>query len=617
MHKPPTPRPGFLLRFVLLCLALGGTAEAVFFYSFLPSNGAGDAIFNPPRSIDPSDVAVPPGYCIEPMAAGLTYPTSVATDDHDRVYVLESGYSYGEDFTRPRLLRLERDGSISTIAAGDETDGPWTGMSYSDGVFYVSDGGAARGGGRILRISLGGDIETLVDGLPSMGDHHTNKPVVGTDGYLYFGVGTATNSGVVGPDNAKFGWLKRTPDLHDIPPVDIVLRGRNYVSRNALDPASGQRVVTGAFVPYGTRTQPGQVIPGRLPCTGAILRTPVNGNGELEWVAWGFRNPFGLAFAPDGSLFCTDNLYDERGCRPVYGAGDLLWKVNSGLWYGFPDYYGNIPLTHPRFSEKKDQNPPGFLLAHHPNVPPEPAAWLGVRSSSDGLDFSRNPCFGHCGEAFVAVFGDIVACGDGKVRRPVGCRVVRVDPCSGTIEDFVINKGKEAGPASKEGHCGIERPVDVRFSNDGSELYVVDFGVMTTLERHKPTPYRGTGVLWRVRRTHPDRCDEVATTDPGHNGYYRRGEAIGRPIELTTSAQERGQRVYMKHCYACHQGGEGGLGPALLQLAPDPIVRLQIRTGLGAMPGFSHEEISFDEMNDLMSYIRRSRHSGPPYRPLR
>ena len=83
---------------------------------------------------------------------------------------------------------------------------------------------------------------------------------------------------------------------------------------------------------------------------------------------------------------------------------------------------------------------------------------MGVRSSCDGFDFSRNPCFGHCGEAFVAVFGDITHCGNGEVMHPVGARVVRVNPCNGVIHDFVINKGKEAGPGTKIGNCGIERP---------------------------------------------------------------------------------------------------------------------------------------------------------------
>jgi glucose/arabinose dehydrogenase len=149
------------------------------------------------------------GYCIEPVATGLTYPTAVITDEYDRVYILEAGYSFGEDFRQPRLLRLEPDGQLSVVAVG-RNNGPWTGMSYHRGVFYVSEGGEIEGG-RILRITPGGQITPLVEGLPSMGDHHTNRPVVGPDGYLYFGVGTATNSGVVGYDNAKFGWLKRHP----------------------------------------------------------------------------------------------------------------------------------------------------------------------------------------------------------------------------------------------------------------------------------------------------------------------------------------------------------------------------------------------------------------------
>jgi mono/diheme cytochrome c family protein len=159
--------------------------------------------------------------------------------------------------------------------------------------------------------------------------------------------------------------------------------------------------------------------------------------------------------------------------------------------------------------------------------------------------------------------------------------------------------------------------VDCRFNCDGSLLYVVDFGVMTTLERNKPTPYKETGVLWRVRRT--GTCG-LCLSDPGGmgpGGYYRRGEVLGRPIPLNTNARARGQVVYMKNCYACHQGGEGGLGPSLLQLAPGPIVRTQIRAGLGVMPRFSHDEISTAEMNDLLAYIRASRLSGPPYRPLR
>src|SRR3954453_1795874 len=62
---------------------------------------------NSPRRFIASDIAVPAGYRIEPVATELTYPTGVAFDDRGRMFVVESGYSYSEDFTTPRLLRIE------------------------------------------------------------------------------------------------------------------------------------------------------------------------------------------------------------------------------------------------------------------------------------------------------------------------------------------------------------------------------------------------------------------------------------------------------------------------------------------------------------------------------
>ena len=74
------------------------------------------------------------------------------------------------------------------------------------GFFPQQDSGQLQGG-RILRISPDGKITALVEKLPSFGDHHTNGPAIGPDGQVYFSVGVATNSGVVGEDNFKFGWL--------------------------------------------------------------------------------------------------------------------------------------------------------------------------------------------------------------------------------------------------------------------------------------------------------------------------------------------------------------------------------------------------------------------------
>jgi glucose/arabinose dehydrogenase len=462
-----------------------------------PSHGGGQATFTPPRQAQAADVAVPAGYRIDVVAAGLTFPSGVTFDGSGRPHVVETGYAYGEVWTTPRLLRIEPDGRLTVVASGGK-NGPWTGVTFHQGSFFVAEGGQLEGG-RILRISADGQIATLVPDLPSQGDHHTNGPVVGPDGFLYFGQGTFTNSGVVGEENAQFGWLKRFPHLHDVACRDVTLTGENFATGNPLAAAGGGgSVLTGAFSPFGVPTQAGQVVQGRVPCSGAIMRVPLMG-GTPELVAWGLRNPFGLAFAADGRLFVTDNSYDDRGSRPVHGAGDLLWAITPGTWYGWPDFHGRRPLSQGDHFDPPTGRKPRALLARHPNVPPAPVAVFGVHSSANGLDFSRNAAFDASGQAFVALFGDQAPV-VGKTMAPVGFKVVRVDVARGIIADFAINRGRINGPGSRIGSAGLERPLAVRFNPDGTALYVVDFGVMTMSERGAE-PRKETGVIWRISRS--------------------------------------------------------------------------------------------------------------------
>lgn len=458
-----------------------------------PSSGAGQTAFQPPRDVDPADVAVPPGYQVEVVATGLTFPTGITFDDDGRPVVVESGYAYGEVFLEPRLLRVGAGGAQHELARG--AGGPWTGVTHHEGAFFVAAGDVLDEG-KILRVDPDGSVTPIVTGLPSRGDHHTNGPVIGPDGWLYFAQGTATNSGVVGEDNVKFGWVERSRGFHDIPGQDIVLRGINFTSGDPLGEAGAATLTTGAFLPLGTPSAEGQVIEGRTKCTGSILRVRPDG-GEAELVAWGFRNPFGLAFSPGGRLYATDNGYDDRGSRPVWGAPDLLWAVEAGAWYGWPDFVGDQPVTREGF-QPPGKDAPGFVLAEHPGEPPRPVAHFAVHASANGFDFSRGAAFGHEGEAFVAQFGD-QAPTVGKVLAPVGCRVVRVNVETGEVEDFAVNRGRQAGPASKVGGRGLERPVAARFSPDGAALYVVDFGVLLEGPAGtKPQPW--TGVVWRITR---------------------------------------------------------------------------------------------------------------------
>lgn len=215
------------------------------------SQGGGQIDGARERTIDPSDVRLMPGYSIEPVSTGLTFPTSMDFDDEGSLYVVEAGYCYGEVWTKPRLIRINQDGSQTVIATGPE-NGPWNGVDYHKGNFYVSEGGQADGG-RILRISPDGTITPLVDNLPSIGDHHTNQLII-KDDYICFGQGTATNSAVVGVDNASFGWLKRNKEFHDVPCKDVVLSGENYRSQDVFSDNPDKKVLTGAYSPLTTRT---------------------------------------------------------------------------------------------------------------------------------------------------------------------------------------------------------------------------------------------------------------------------------------------------------------------------------------------------------------------------
>src|SRR5262249_13830046 len=143
--------------------------------------------------------------------------------------------------------------------------------------------------GRILRLrdtngdDVADDISVILDGLPSNGDHQTDRLKFGPDGLLYFGQGSATDNG--------------TPE-------------------------------------------PGR--PSEGPLNGTILRINVdNPFPQPELFAKGLRNPFGMAFDPvSGALFCTDvgpgEVCQTFPCTDTSPNEKILW-ISQGGNYGFPN----------------------------------------------------------------------------------------------------------------------------------------------------------------------------------------------------------------------------------------------------------------------------------------
>ncbi len=91
-------------------------------------------------------------------------------------------------------------------------------------------------------------------------------------------------------------------------------------------------------------------------------------------------------------------------------------------------------------------------------------------------------------------------------------------------------------------------------------------------------------------------------------GSARRGEPLVGPLPMTSAAVEHGRQVFLANCHQCHPGGEAGLGPAINDKPlPGFLIRLQVRNGLGAMPAFSPQEISAEELADLIAYLKALR----------
>ncbi|MCZ2259528.1 PQQ-dependent sugar dehydrogenase [Sporosarcina sp. G11-34] len=429
----------------------------------------------PERKLNPKDIMVPLGYKIDVFAKGLTTPINLTFTEKGEMLVADSGITDGNG----KVLKLTEQG-FTVIADGFNP--PLTGITEYEGNIYVAHRRY------VTIIQPDGTKKDIIEGLPSNGDHHNNRVVFGPDGKMYFGQGTATNSGVVGKDNS---WVKEHPFFHDYPGGRITLNGEDFQTSSFLDDFPERTTTTGAYVPFGVPTYPGKVVGGIVRASGSILRANPDGS-ELELIAWGLRNPFRLRFDRYDRLFAANHGIDVRGSRPVANSPDEFQWIQPGVWYGFPDFTGGLPVTMPQFKpEGKPQ--PTFLLAKHPMQPPHPVATFPAHSAAMGFSFNENPSFGPIGDAFVAEFGanDPITTG-GKPLPGVGHRVSRIDMSTGQVHSFALNQS--GLPASLTNGGGFERPIDAVFGADNA-LYIVDFGLFAG-EGAVPK----TGVIWKVTR---------------------------------------------------------------------------------------------------------------------
>src|SRR5262245_1502007 len=462
------------------------------------------------RPIDRSIVEGPPGVDVKLAAFNLTAPCAVAWVTAEGPYkgsmiVAETG-TYD---TKPRIYGFKPDGTwfeiyprpqrfpFGILPQSDRIYGPIGGMVVSGEEIFVTHRDIG-GRGVISSFGLTGLRSTVVADLPAEGDYSvTDIAIHPISGRLWFGLGSATNSGVVGLDNWEVGWVNDHPECCDLPAVSLKILGYRYFTRN---PGGGwfrgpDNVGTAPFHPFGKRnllTIP--PAPNDRP-TSAIYSVSPTG-GDLRVGAHGIRMPPGLAFDECAALFRTNTGMELRGTRPVKDDPDVLLKILPRTWYGFPDFSTTlIPISDKRFEppkeimDKLEYPEVSSLIDHVASTLSDPglfrdsvlmsefpwqsgAAKLAIVPATAGLKPFR-------GNAIVALNGDRspFATGGVKLNPSVGGKIIRVDLTNRQIDDFVRNT--RGMPASLQGKDveALERPIDIKFSPDG-KLYIVDYGQM-------------------------------------------------------------------------------------------------------------------------------------------
>ena len=524
--------------------------------------------FNPDNG---QDIVVPSGFKVSVFVAGLNAPTAVAFRGNAKkfeVFVLESGHGLpsicNDEITfqtafphslnpfTPDILVFNQSGTkiagplgkpanVNAPTSGTfQAHGPAIDIAFEKGFeggrLFASDSNQSlrtsgnNNSSRIVAVNPEtGLVTPFITGLPT-GDHPAEQ-ITFKDGHIYWSQGSTTNSGVVGLDNGNGA------NQQDIPCQNIVLSANVF--------ASSATVSTSGYSPHGVQ-RPGATVPafdsatGPGICDGAILRAKVNAKNPkdtIEPFSWGYRNPYGIRFAPhdhalQGGLFVTENGEDERGARPTNNAPDRLQLAQLNPdgtpdYHGWPDRFGFLDSTQAVFNPvggPGDDDPAAAvgkpvkpILAFPPQPITAPLALEPADVAIVGLDFVPDS-FVHGpvkrGAALAGREGDFgFSKGNGTPEEGHDIQLINFsrpgEPLELQLQRFAHNTTFEQ--AFVDGIRGINRPVDLKFGPDEC-AYLVDYGAVRDFGQSDPASrftvaadaplvqIPGTGVIWKICR---------------------------------------------------------------------------------------------------------------------
>jgi putative membrane-bound dehydrogenase-like protein len=388
--------------------------------------------------------------------------------------------------------------------------------------------------GRMIVMTVGGKLFQITD---ADGDQQGETVIVlydNADRQLVQAVGLAFHEGTMYisdsgristfADSDSDGKLDTlTPIVEGLPSLIFPDHSNNGI---AFGPDGKLYVGVGATTDHG---------PLQVDLEASVLRMNPDGS-DLEVFATGFRNPYDLAFSPEGDLFTADNNPSELDETLRFLPPEELVHVQQGRDYGFPRVYG-------------------FAFDPQGSAPPVTEFYASVGSA--GIAY-------YAADAFPQEWRDGVY----VAQWGTGANVA-LDRgiTNGQSVVFIALQRTPDGQYSGQWKPFLwfdtdenQRPVDVAVGPDGA-LYVLEFSTATVYRVH----YTGTitsaaPVATPTREPLPVFAAEQVTL----------GESL---FKLGASG--------IPACSTCHlDGGRIGLGPSLAGLRDRAGQRVP---GLGAV----------------------------------
>lgn len=442
-----------------------------------------------------------------------------------------------------------------------------------------------------------GNPEVVMDSVPAWNDHNAGRLAIGPDGKIYWSLGD---------------------------------QGGNF-GRNYMRPSLSQLLPTQDEVDAGDHTS----------YTGKILRLNLDGsipedNPELDGVrshiySYGHRNPQGLAFGPDGTLYVSEHgPSSDDELNVIVAGGNYGWPNVAGYrdnqWYEYANWSEG-----PEGLERAAVPPPEvprYPETDFPDTMVDPIATYFTVAA----DFVAEPCGFICNPTiapgsvlhYSAGEGGIAAWDNSLLIPTLKNGVIYVQPLS---DDGQTAEGEVTAWLSSQ-----NRLRDVIVSADGTQVFVatdafgslaskVEGDALNTNVLHNPGAilvYRYTGESTASQAAPAEDAaaqEAPATEAPAEDSAAAEAEAPAQEQAAVATEESleaylaAGQPLYTNNCVMCHgAAGEGGVGVKLAgneNLGREGYVPQVLIHGFGYMPPFG-AALDDAQVAQISTYIMNS-----------